>query len=153
MIGKCQLTHGSDAVGVTLAALAWLLASLPDTACAHEAVLPEPGRAVFMTEQPDQGASTAPLIEAATRDLALRLSVEASAIELIQFEEVTWPDTSLGCPSPGMKYRQVPSDGYRILLSVAGKQYAYHGNGRRGPFYCPEDSLKRHPPSRLPAGT
>jgi len=85
------------------------------------------------------GQHTDPLGTFARRaiaDLADRLSVEVTAVELVKSEAVVWPDASLGCPLPGMKYRQVPKDGYRILLRAGGRIYSYHGDGRRGPFYC-----------------
>jgi hypothetical protein len=86
-----------------------------------------------------------PLVEEAVADLADRLSLERAAIELLGFEQVTWPDASLGCPQPGMQYRQVPVDGYRILLKAQGREYAYHGDGRRGPFYCPVPAAPADP--------
>jgi hypothetical protein len=85
-----------------------------------------------------------PLIEVAAADLTGRLSVDKSQVEVVTVEAVTWPNPSLGCPHPGMKYRQIPVDGYRIVLRVAGREYSYHGDGRRGPFYCPQ------PPSQPP---
>lgn len=82
------------------------------------------------------------LVEAAVSDLAGRLSVERSAIEVVSVEEVTWPDPGLGCPMPGMRYRQIPVDGYRILLRADGETFAYHGGGSRGPFLCEHPSPK-----------
>ena len=81
-------------------------------------------------------------VEAAVRDLASRLSVERSAIEIVTVEEVTWPNPGLGCPVPGMRYRQIPVDGYRILLRADDETYAYHGGGSRGPFLCEHPSSK-----------
>jgi hypothetical protein len=77
-----------------------------------------------------------PRVAAALRDLANRLAIDESQIQLVLAEAVTWPDPSLGCPEPGMRYRQVPVDGYRILLRVADRVYAYHGGDGRGPFHC-----------------
>ena len=77
-----------------------------------------------------------PLIEQAIADLARRESVPQSAIELVSFEAVTWPDTSMGCPHPGMRYHQVPQDGARIVLQVKGEQRVYHSGGKRAPFLC-----------------
>jgi hypothetical protein len=78
------------------------------------------------------------LIQLATHDLTRRLAIDTAAVRVICTEARTWPDSSLGCPRPGMKYRQVPVDGYRILLAVGNDIYAYHGGGGRGPFLCPE---------------
>ena len=81
-------------------------------------------------------------VDAAVSDLADRLSMDPLAIEVLYVEEVTWPDPSLGCPVPGMRYRQIPIDGYRILLRADGKTFAYHGGGSRGPFLCEHPSPK-----------
>lgn len=78
------------------------------------------------------------LVETAVTDLAGRLGLERASIEVVSAQPVTWPDASLGCPLPGMGYRQVPEDGYRILLRAGGQEYAYHGGARRGPFLCTE---------------
>ena len=78
------------------------------------------------------------LVEAAVADLAGRLGRDPGAIELVSAEPVTWPDASLGCPLPGMSYRQVPEDGYRIVLRAGEREYAYHGGARLGPFLCTE---------------
>lgn len=74
--------------------------------------------------------------------LAKRLGVDQSRVEVVEVEPVTWPDASLGCPQPGMKYRQVPVDGYRILLRVDAREYPFHGGDQRGPFFC------EHPTAR-----
>ena len=51
------------------------------------------------------------LVAQAAADLARREASAAADIELVSFEAVVWPDASLGCPHPGMRYRQVPEDG------------------------------------------
>jgi hypothetical protein len=77
-----------------------------------------------------------PLIIQAKEDLAKRLGIPTTEIELLSFEEVVWPDASLGCPQPGMRYKQVPYDGALIRLSVEGQVYDYHSGGSRGVFLC-----------------
>ncbi len=47
------------------------------------------------------------------------------AAELESAEAVTWPDSSLGCPSPGMQYTQALVDGLRVLVRVDGKRYDF----------------------------
>lgn len=76
------------------------------------------------------------LVDQAKKDLAQRLSVDMEQIELLAAESVVWPDSSLGCPEPGMAYLQVLQDGMLILLSVGGQAYEYHSGGSRGPFLC-----------------
>jgi hypothetical protein len=87
------------------------------------------------------------LIEKAKEDLAQRLSISLDQISLGEATGVIWPDSSVGCPQPGMKYLQVPEDGARIVLEVEGISYEYHMGGRRGLFLC-EKNFKN--PSPLP---
>lgn len=76
------------------------------------------------------------LVAVARADLASRLGVDAAAITVERVEAVTWPDTSLGCPQPGMAYAQVQVDGALIVLAVDGQEYEYHSGGSRPPFLC-----------------
>lgn len=72
----------------------------------------------------------------AKQDLAKQLSISIDQISLVEAQEVTWPDSSLGCPQPGMMYLQVLVDGYLIRLRASGKVYEYHSGGNRPPFLC-----------------
>ncbi len=65
-------------------------------------------------------------VRAAVADLAQRLGVAAEQITVASMERVTWPDTSLGNPQPGMMYPQVLTDGYRVILQHAGEAFEYH---------------------------
>jgi len=76
-------------------------------------------------------------VDAALADLADRIDVPASALVVLSAEVVTWPDAGLGCRRPGMRYKQVPVDGSRVVLEHAGRRYEYHTGGRaRVPFLC-----------------
>lgn len=67
------------------------------------------------------------VVQTARRDLAQRLGVWEGSIELVgPVEEVTWPDTSLGCPEPSMSYAQVLTLGYQFKLQSREKVYEYH---------------------------
>jgi hypothetical protein len=77
-----------------------------------------------------------PLMMQAKEDLAARLGIQTSAIELLEYKEVVWPDSSLGCPQPGMKYLQVPQEGVLIRLGVGREMYFYHSGGDQAPFLC-----------------
>jgi hypothetical protein len=83
-----------------------------------------------------QNPYIANLVQKARQDLAARLNIPVDQIELLSFEDVVWPDGSLGCPQPGMAYTQVMVEGYRILLQYNGQVYAYHGGGSNPPFLC-----------------
>jgi len=88
---------------------------------------PKPGTPSTLAQGP---------IGQAKADLAGRLGVDPGEVKLVSSEEVTWPDGSLGCPQPGMRYIQMLVNGSRMVLEVGGKQYHYHSGGRRGPFLC-----------------
>jgi hypothetical protein len=75
-------------------------------------------------------------VELAVSDLAQRLGVDRSAIVVLSVEDVTWPDSSLGCPEPGRAYIQVLTPGKRIRLGVDGKVYEYHSGRTEAPVYC-----------------
>lgn len=79
----------------------------------------------------------ASIADRAVDDLADRLGVSASSITVVATELVVWPDSSLGCPRPGMEYLQVLTDGFRILLQHDATTYSYHGGGSTAePFLC-----------------
>jgi hypothetical protein len=75
-------------------------------------------------------------VDAAIADLAGRQGVAASAITVVDAREVTWPDSSLGCPEPGMSYMQVLTSGFLLVLEVNGVQYEYHGGTSGDLVYC-----------------
>ena len=86
-----------------------------------------------MTSPPAQGTPEASLsneardvIQLTKDDLARRLKVPVSDISVVSVEAVDWPDTSLGCPQPGMAYAQVITPGFRVVLEAAGKTCEYH---------------------------
>lgn len=89
---------------------------------------------------PDEETSMTPSdarITAAIDDLAAREDVDPSDVRVAEWGGVTWSDSSLGCPEPGMSYMQVLTDGYLLVLEVDGKRFEYHGNARGGPLrYC-----------------
>jgi hypothetical protein len=82
------------------------------------------------------GSAENRLVAQAKDDLAERLSIAVDQIQLVEFRAVVWPDASLGCPQPGVAYKQVPMDGALIRLEVDGQVYEYHSGGSRPPFLC-----------------
>ncbi|WP_324650386.1 hypothetical protein [Georgenia sp. H159] len=85
------------------------------------------------TPRPDPSATTTPQVEAAIADLADHLGLAAADIAVVSHEDVTWPDGSLGCPSPGTSYTQALVPGARLVLAAEGREYSYHA-GRDGEF-------------------
>lgn len=77
----------------------------------------------------------------AKEDLADRLDVAVGQIEVVEAKAVVWPNPGLGCPQPGMAYKQVPVDGMLIRLRVEGRIYEYHSGGTRDPFLCEQQPM------------
>lgn len=102
---------------------------------------------------PPFGAAMDAQIDAAKQDLAQRLGIDTSTIEVVEVAAVTWPDTSLGCPKPGMMYPQVLVDGVLVQLRVNEQVYNYHGDGQRRLFLCdPQAGPLGDQPGRPPRG-
>ncbi len=80
------------------------------------------------------------LVRQAREDLTERLEVPSARIELLEAREVTWPDSSLGCPKPELSYLQVLQDGALIRLREGNKTYEYHSGADKPPFYCENPS-------------
>ena len=76
------------------------------------------------------------LIEKAKEDLAQRLAISVTQINLVEVAEVEWSDSSLGCPQAGMDYLQVITPGHLIRLEVNAQLYEYHSNRDTYFVYC-----------------
>ena len=71
-------------------------------------------------------------VDTAVADLAARLEVDSAIIGVVTVDEVTWADSSLGCPEPDRAYLQVLTPGLRIILTAGESTYEYHaGPGGR----------------------
>jgi len=86
------------------------------------------------------------LIERAKEDLAQRLSISMTEINLVEVVEVEWSDSSLDCPQPDMFYFQVITPSYRIQLESGGNIYEYHSNRDTYVIYC-ENSISPNLPN------
>ncbi|MPZ13270.1 MAG: hypothetical protein GEU73_02385 [Chloroflexi bacterium] len=85
---------------------------------------------------PANGSAMPPTVDAAISDLSSRFGIEPSAITGVCVEEVTWSDSSLGCPEPGRMYVQVLTPGERITLAVDGSAYEYHSGPGGHVIHC-----------------
>ena len=100
--------------------------------------VPDPAGGAIAPPPPGSPSGNA---AAAVADLAVRQGVDPGAITVVGEENVTWPDSSLGCPEPGMAYMQVLTDGVRLVLELDGTRYEYHAGGSRPvPFFCANPS-------------
>jgi hypothetical protein len=97
---------------------------VPPTVAAPAEPLPLPDPGLGSQEVP------AELLEAMTTDLADRLQVRPEEIAVVQAEAVVWKDSSLGCPEKGMRYLQVLTPGFRVVLSHGSASYDYRADDR-----------------------
>jgi hypothetical protein len=69
----------------------------------------------------------AAVIEAVKAEIAADAGVAARDVTIISAQAVTFPDGSLGCPSPGVNYIQVQVDGFIVVGTAAGATFDYRG--------------------------
>lgn len=65
-------------------------------------------------------------VQKAVERLANVLEVNPEAIEVVSYEFVEWPDSSLGVPRKDMAYLPVITGGYKVILAHGGRRYEYH---------------------------
>ena len=76
--------------------------------------------------QLDPDAETQALSELRVQ-VAEQLGISDTMLTLVSAEEVTWPDTSLGCPQPDMMYAQVLTPGWQVVfVDATGQEYQVH---------------------------
>ena len=75
-------------------------------------------------------------VRAALQDVAARLQVQSNAVQVISVSATDWPDTSLGCPQPGMFYAQMIVQGYTITLAAGDQRVEYHADKKGRVVTC-----------------
>ena len=87
-------------------------------------------------------------VQLAVQDLAQRLQIDKTQIEVLEVRKVIWPDASLGCPEPGVMYAQMQVEGQLIRLRARGHMYFYHKGGTQSPLLCQQTAqlLRRTTP-------
>ena len=113
----------------------------PTAAPASQPVLsasPSPSRVPSTSPSPESSPPADDVADRVVRAAAAHLGVAATAVRVDSVDAREWPDSSLGCPSPGMLYAQVVTAGYVVVVSGAGKQLEYHIAPRGQPVLCQE---------------
>ena len=78
----------------------------------------------------------------AVETLARELGRAPTEVAVAEVTPVDWPDSSLGCPQPGMMYLQVLTPGYRIRLICAGREYVFHTDLGRRAVRCQDGGME-----------
>lgn len=89
--------------------------------------------------------SSADILRLAVEDLSAATGVAVDDIAVVRNEQVTWPDSSLGCPQEGSMYLTVLTPGHLVVLEAAGTTYEYHSGQGTPPALC-EDPKPPLPP-------
>ncbi|GAG38203.1 unnamed protein product, partial [marine sediment metagenome] len=66
------------------------------------------------------------VVDYAQLDAAKRSGVPVDQVRIVRVKAMTWPDTSLGCPEPGMTYLQVLTPGFLIVVKAGDRRFEYH---------------------------
>ena len=82
--------------------------------------------ATINTPQTSVNTGPEPMVALARADLAQKTGKSQSNIRLKSVTEREFPDTSLGCPQPGISYAQVITPGYVIVLETGTRRFEYH---------------------------
>lgn len=95
-------------------------------------------------------ALSSDLRRAVADDAARRFGVLARDVVLSDAEQVTWGDSSLGCPEPGQMYAQALVPGFRVVANTTQGKLVYHTDeGRRvascGSRHRPQPSQPQTP--------
>ena len=94
-------------------------------------------RAVSPLPAPGGASGSNVAVRNAIDDLASKLKIAPDKVQVVSVEQVDWPDTSMGCPQPGIFYAQVIVQGYRIVLAAEGQQVVYHSDLQGHVGTCP----------------
>ena len=114
-------TTPAPAGGTPLSPTATPLAATEGPSPADSAVPAPTGTAAEPSPSTDQE-----VVVLAKEDLAQRLNIAPELIIVRSIEPVTWADSSLGCPQPGVAYLQVVTPGHLVVLTAMGETYEYH---------------------------
>jgi hypothetical protein len=85
----------------------------------------------------DEGKGREAAVKRARQLVARELSTRVERIAVGSVEPAQWPDAALGCPVAGRQYAQVVTDGLRVRLSAAGREYEVHVAGEQA-VLCPD---------------
>jgi len=87
---------------------------------------------------------------ASVKDLSKKIGAPESDIAGVAQEDMTWPDSCLGCVKTGESCAQVLTPGYRITLRVRDATYEYHSNRSDRVRLCGQSTVAP-PPAPTPS--
>lgn len=130
---------------ILLVAIVIALAGCASQLGASPSASPDPTRPVrsapeLATAPPSDAPVTGEVPDEILADLAAdaaeRADVDPEAVRVVQAEQVTWNDGSLGCPEPGMSYTMALVDGYHVILEAGDQELDYRVTANGGYRLC-----------------
>lgn len=70
------------------------------------------------------------VVEKVIAQAADEYAVGRERVNLISYEEATWPSTALGCTEEGRFYAQIVTSGFTVTLGIDGRTVVYHVDER-----------------------
>ena len=101
------------------------LATLAISAACKSKATPPPESSVTGSST-TSSAAREKAFKAAVSQLAHDVHAPKDSIAGVSQEEVSWPDSCLGCPKPGEMCAQVLTPGFRVVLRIGDATYEYH---------------------------
>ena len=98
-------------------------------------------------ENADPSEAQADAAALAVETVVRETSLDRNELRIVHVAAMDWPDSSLGCPKPGVAYLQVITPGSIVLLQGPDKVYRVHvGKGRAVVCAAPyQGALQRTP--------
>jgi hypothetical protein len=82
-------------------------------------------------------------------DIIQTIGKEPGELKILRASEMVWPDSSLGCPQPGLEAVQVQVEGFQLVLLVDGEMFDYRTSGLNTFFRC-QNEIIEHPKDVTP---
>ncbi|MDP8904546.1 MAG: hypothetical protein M3N29_04415 [Chloroflexota bacterium] len=101
--------------------------------------------AIVLPTDPPTDVLPPDILQTLINDAAARAGAAAEAVTIVRADAVTWRDSSLGCPEPGTMYLPVLTEGFWVVLEVAGTEYDFRGTTDRF-ILCEIPEQDRQPP-------
>lgn len=98
------------------------------------------------------------IVDRARADAGRRLALPSEQVQVVSVLTVNWPDSSLGCPQPGIEYEPITTRGYRLVFEAGSTRLIYHTSIQYVVMCTPDEeilpgALRQALPSATPEPT
>jgi hypothetical protein len=85
-----------------------------------------------ITASAQEDAPPDAVIQAALDAASVRLDVPSDTLTVVMTAQHDWPDSSLGCPEPGIAYSQIVAPGYIVTIDTDDQASEVEAHTDRG---------------------